>query len=83
MKDDSSINLVDVYGDFSVFEDQYGELHDWINDSNIFHFLCRQLQLHYTKHVNKILSMHYIHITHTYTHSSIPQTRTTDSYNNE
>ena len=48
----SESNLVDVSGDLSLFEDQYGELHDWNNDSNIFHFLCRQLQVHYTKSVS-------------------------------
>lgn len=48
----SESNLVDISGDLSLLEDQYGELHDWNNDTNIFHFLCYQLQLHYTKHVS-------------------------------
>jgi hypothetical protein len=31
------------------FEDQYGDLHDWKGDSNICHFLCRHLYLHFTE----------------------------------
>lgn len=54
IKHESSVDnpLVDISGgQQSVFEDQYGEVHDWNNDSNICHFLCRQLYLHYTQYV--------------------------------
>ena len=55
IKDESSHDspLVDVSsGKLSLFEDQYGELHDWKNDSNICHFFCRHLYLHYTEAVS-------------------------------
>lgn len=37
------------------FEDQFGELHDWKGDSNICHFLCRHLYLHFTESVGWIM----------------------------
>ena len=35
-----------------TFTDLYGDVHDMANDTNINHFLCRQLFLHFTEHVS-------------------------------
>lgn len=35
----------------STFKDEYGDQHDWHNDTTVRHYLCRQLYLHYTQQV--------------------------------
>lgn len=35
----------------STFKDEYGDQHDWQNDTTVQHYLCRQLYLHYTQQV--------------------------------
>ena len=42
-----------------VFEDEYGDVHDWNTDTNVQHFLCRCLYLHYTQHVSTHMYLHY------------------------
>ena len=37
-----------------VFEDEYGDVHDWNNGVSVQHFLCRCLYLHYTQHVRAL-----------------------------
>ena len=42
-----------------VFEDEYGDVHDWNTDTNVQHFLCRCLYLHYTQHVSLFYFLHH------------------------
>lgn len=41
----------------STFKDEYGDQHDWHNDTTVQHYLCRQLYLHYTQQVNRLLPL--------------------------
>ncbi|KAL5483924.1 hypothetical protein EMCRGX_G020344 [Ephydatia muelleri] len=43
-----------------VFEDEYGEIHDWNMDTNVQHFLCRCLYLHYTQHEQEELAIDWV-----------------------
>ena len=43
-----------------VFEDDYGDIHDWHTDTNVQHFLCRCLYLHYTQHVSVVVRYHFL-----------------------
>lgn len=53
-------DLIGASEDLSVFEDQYGDIHDWNMDSNIYHYLCRKLYVHYTVHVSEIYQCMYV-----------------------
>ncbi|XP_019861647.1 PREDICTED: uncharacterized protein LOC109590165, partial [Amphimedon queenslandica] len=55
-EDTSSDSFLGTIKTQANFEDHFGDIHDWKGDSNIHHFLCRQLYLHYTAAEQDILS---------------------------
>uniref|UniRef100_A0A1X7VBB1 PH domain-containing protein n=1 Tax=Amphimedon queenslandica TaxID=400682 RepID=A0A1X7VBB1_AMPQE len=62
-EDTSSDSFLAAIKTGANFEDQFGDIHDWKEDSNIYRFLCRQLYLHYTAAEQDMLSIvwhHYV-----------------------
>lgn len=56
----------------TTFVDQYGDYHDWQEDTITQHYLCRQLYLHYKQQVGTIytpcVDWLHVHILRTMSH---------------